>query len=624
MATGQEAPRRTIREVKVIAAEATFEKNANGCIYIRSPRRLGAYPDKLTQRLEHWAEHVPDRTFLAQRDANGQWRKLTFKQTLGKTRLLAQALLKRRLSPDRPIAILSGNTLEHALLGLAAMYIGVPYAPVAPTYSLASRDFKALKALFFTLQPGLVFVDNASKFEAALHSVTDSGMEVVALEPAQGFDVTLFGEMEAEDATGLVDSAHARVTSDTIAKFLYTSGSTGQPKGVINTQRMLCSNQEMLRTVLYFLADEPPILCDWLPWNHTFGGNHNFGIALYNGGTLYIDEGKPTAGAFDATLRNLRYIATTAYFNVPKGYEMLIPALKQDTAFCKHFFSKLNIVFYAAAGLKQSLWDELQDLAFAACGEEILMVTGLGATETAPFALSTAKEGAAAGRVGLPVPGLELKLAPVEQKLEARLRGPSITPGYWKQPHVTQAAFDEEGFYRMGDALVFADLSDPLKGFLFDGRLAEDFKMASGTWVSVGPLRTRFLTHFLDVAYDVVIAAPDRDFVAGLVFPDINACRKLADAKPATSVETVLGSTQVQTKFQNLLDSFAETSTGSSTRIDRILLLAEPPRLDVQELTDKGSVNQKQVLKNRAALVEELYQAEPSPRVISIRNGATT
>ncbi len=616
--TLNDTPRRSTRDVKILSAEAEFERAANGCLYVRSPRKLGGYPEKITQRLEHWAQRSPETIFLAQRDANQRWRTLNFRETLEKTRSLAQGLLKRGLSPDRPIAILSGNGLEHALLSLAAMYIGVPYAPVAPSYSLASRDHSALKSLCATLQPGLVFVDRATDFGPALRAINNDRMEVVSLHSSDLLKTTPFQELFAPGTTDAVDEAHSRVTADTVAKLLYTSGSTGHPKGVINTQRMLCSNQEMLRTVLYFLADEPPTLCDWLPWNHTFGGNHNFGIALYNGGSLYIDEGKPSPGAFAASLRNLREVATTAYFNVPKGYEMLIPALKEDPAFCKHFFSKLNIVFYAAAGLRQNLWDELQDLAVSACGEEILMVTGLGATESAPFALSTTKEGAAAGRVGLPVPGVELKLAPVDQKLEARLRGPNITPGYWKQPTLTQAAFDEEGFYRMGDALIFADADDPLKGFLFDGRLAEDFKLASGTWVSVGPLRIRFLTHFLPFAHDVVVTAPDRDFVGGLIFPDITACRKVA-SQPAATIDQILVSTEVTAVFQKLLSSFADLATGSSTRVERILLMAEPPRLDLGEITDKGSINQKRVLRNRADLVEELYQASPSARVISVQ-----
>jgi len=621
MRNSAETARRRTRDVKILAAEANFKRDANGYLRVRSPRRLGNYPVKITERLEYWAAKSPETIFLARRDKSNGWRTLTYRETLEKTRALAQGLLKRDLSAERPIAILSGNSLEHALLSLAAMYIGVPYAPIAPAYSIASRDHTALKSVCSTLQPGLVFVDQAGDFEPALRAIKSDGMEVVAVEARDSVKATPFEELLTESITSAVEDANSRVIADTIAKLLYTSGSTGHPKGVINTQRMLCSNQEMLRTVLYFLAEERPVLCDWLPWNHTFGGNHNFGIALYNGGTLYMDDGKPAPGSFDATIRNLREIATTAYFNVPKGYEMLIPALKEDAAFCRHFFSRLNIVFYAAAGLKQNLWDDLQDLAVSACGEEILMVTGLGATESAPFALSTTKEGAAAGRVGLPVPGVELKLVPVDEKLEARLRGPSITPGYWKQPSLTQAAFDDEGFYRMGDALLFADADDPLKGFLFDGRLAEDFKMASGTWVSVGPLRTRFLTHFLPLAQDVVITAPDRDFVGGLIFPDQAACRKIAAVDTAATVDQILASPAVRAAFQDLLNSFATLATGSSTRVDRILILTEPPRLDLQEITDKGSINQKRVLQNRADLVEKLYGAEHSPRVITVQKG---
>ncbi len=608
--------------MNILAAQATIERSPEGSIYVRNPRPLGPYPKQITERLEFWAEHSPQRTFLAQRDSGGLWRTLSFQQTLERTRAIAQSLLNRGLSAKRPIAVLSGNSLEHALLGLAAMYVGIPYAPIAPAYSLASREYGALQSIFPLLNPALVFVEKVGPFKQALQAVQKGGMEIVSLTSANEDRATPFEEFLSETATSQVDAAHSLVTPDTIAKFLYTSGSTGHPKGVINTQRMLCSNQEMLRTVLGFLADEPPVLCDWLPWNHTFGGNHNMGIALYNGGTLYIDEGKPAPGLFDATVRNLREIATTAYFNVPKGYEMLIPALKADAAFAKHFFSRLNIVFYAAAGLKQNLWDDLQDLAMAAVGEEILMVTGWGATETAPFALCTSKEGAAAGRVGLPVPGVELKLTSVEEKLEARVRGANITPGYWKQPGLTQAAFDEEGFYRMGDALLFADDHDILKGFLFDGRLAEDFKMASGTWVSVGPLRARFLTHFLPLAQDVVITAPDRDFVGGLVFPDLEACRKLSGASATADTTELLSSQAMRAAFEMLLNSFAELATGSSTRVERILLLAEPPRLDRQELTDKGSINQKQVLCNRASLVEELYQEPPSPRIVTLRKGA--
>src|SRR5580658_5705130 len=543
-------PARQRRKVNVLGAEAIFDRQADGTIYVRSPRPLGPYPDKLTERLEHWAVHAPDRIFLAQRDSAGAWRRVTYAAALGRVRAIAQALLDRRLNPERPVAILSGNSTEHAFIALASMYAGIPYAPIAPSYSLASAELTTLRYLWQRLEPSLVFAADGAAFEEPLSEVLDSCTELVTVTPPASLRSTSFHEFADASPSAAVDDAHSRVTPDTIAKVLFTSGSTGRPKGVVTTQRMLCSNQEMLRTVLAFLGDEPPVLCDWLPWNHTFGGSHNFGIVLYNGGTLYIDEGKPTPAGFAATLANLREIAPTAYFNVPKGYEMLASVLRADEAFCRHFFSRLQILFYAAAGLRQALWDELQNLAVDACGEEILMMTGLGATETAPFALVTGVEGAASGRVGLPAPGVELKLAPLDNKLEARLRGPNITPGFWRDPQLTSAAFDEEGFYKLGDALVFADPANPLKGFLFDGRLAEDFKLSTGTWVSVGPLRATFLAHFAPLVRDVVLAGADRDEVAALVFPDLDACRKLApDLAPDAAAAVLLADARVRNKF---------------------------------------------------------------------------
>ena len=582
-----------MRPGRVLAAEAHFDHRADGTLYVASPHPLGPYPDQLTERLEHWASHAPERIFLAQRDAAGAWRSVTYAEALPRVRAIAQALLNRNLGPHRPVAILSGNSIEHALMALACMYAGVLYAPVSPSYSLASSELTTLRYLWQSLAPALVFAAEGELYQRPLASILDRHTELVTVSPPNSLRATSFDELLATSIGPRVDEAHARVTPGTIAKVLFTSGSTGAPKGVITTQRMLCSNQQMLRTVMGFLAEQPPVLCDWLPWNHVFGGSHNFGIALYNGGTLYLDEGKPTASGFPASLRNLREIATTAYFNVPKGYEMLVPALRADEAFRQHFFSRVQILFYAAAGLNQRIWDELQELAVQACGDEILMMTGLGATESAPFALSTGIEGAAAGRVGLPVPGVELKIVPVDGKLEARLRGPNITPGFWRNPALTAAAFDDEGFYKLGDALVFADAADPLKGFCFDGRLSEDFKLSTGTWVSVGPLRAKLLTALAGVAYEAVIAGPDRDYVSALLF-----------ALPGASFETLAAR----------LQALAATSTGISTRVQRVLVLDAQPSMDAGELTEKGTLNQKAVLRHRAAFVEELYTG--SVRVI--------
>jgi len=606
--------KRPVRAVRVAALEAIVDRRENGVIYVRSPRPLGEYPARVTDRLELWATEAPGRIFLAQRAPDGTWQTVTYAQALVRVRRLARGLLDHGLSASRPLIILSGNSIEHGLLALAAMYVGIPYAPIAPAYSLAVKEFAALSFVWQNFGPAMVFADEGAKFAPALKAVTNNDTQIVFHRSRpEGMRSIPVEELESAEPSPAVNEANRRIGPDSVAKILYTSGSTGLPKGVITTHRMLCSNQQMLRQMMPSLADEPPVLCDWLPWNHTFGGSHNFGIALHNGGSLYIDAGKPTPDLFGETIRNLREIAPTAYFNVPKAYEMLIGHLRSEPGLRKTFFSRLNLLFFAAAGLSQHIWDALQDLAFETCGEEILVVTGLGATESSPYALSTGIEGASSGCLGLPVPGVELKLVPVEEKIEARLRGPSITPGFWRRPELTAAAFDEENYYRLGDAIKFADPQDPLKGFVFDGRLNEDFKMSSGTWVRVGPLRMRLLAHFGILLQDVVIAGPDREFTTALFFPALEMCRKLcAGLSPNAPAAEVLAHPEVRGVFQERLDSFASASTGSSTRIERAILLDTPPSIEVQEITDKGSINQKAVLGNRAALVEELYR-EPVP-----------
>jgi feruloyl-CoA synthase len=591
---------------RILPPETTILRKPGGLLYARSPHPLGPYPARITERLDHWAVAAPDRTFLARRGADGAWQRVSYAEALGRTRALAQALLNRGLSADRPLVILSGNGIEHALLALAAMYAGVPYAPIAPAYSLLAREYTTLRAIWRSLEPGLVFVDDAERYERALRSVDRASTEIVTGAPAGSLHGTPMAELDATPATAAVDDAHAKVGPDTVAKILYTSGSTGQPKGVINTQRMLCSNQEMLRTVMPLLGDPPPVLCDWLPWNHTFGGNHNFGIVLYNGGTLFIDDGKPTPEGFGTTLANLREIATTAYFNVPRGYDLLVPALRDDPGFARHFFSRLEMLFCAAAALRQQVADDLDAAAARASGRRVPLVTGLGATESAPFALSAGDSDFTGGRIGVPVPGVELKLAPAGDKLEGRLRGPNITPGYWRDAALTRAAFDEEGFYRLGDALGFVDPSDPAQGFVFEGRLSEDFKLSTGTWVRVGPLRARFLAHFGDLVHDVVIAGHDRDFVGALIFPQAAAVERL-------------GSEALRARCTERLATLAACSAGTSTTIRRAVLLDRAPAIDAHEVTDKGTVSQKAVLANRAALVERLFEQEPSGEVMDIQ-----
>ena len=586
-------------------------------VYLKSGQPLGSYPVRITDCLDRWAREAPDRIFLAERNEAGDWRRITYASTLTQVRNIAQALLSRKLSVNKPILILSGNGVDHALVALAAMYVGIPYAPIAPAYSLQAQEFNALRQVFERMQPGLVFAADGARFERALCEVLPSGTELVTTRSSPpGMASTPLESLVRTTPTADVDAARDRVGADTIAKVLFTSGSTGRPKGVINTQRMLCSNQEMIRAVLAFLGDAPPVLCDWLPWNHTAGGNHNFGLVLYNGGTLYIDEGKPSPALFSATLRNLRDVPCTAHFEVPRFYEMLMPHLRNDAVLREAFFRDLKLLFYAAAGLGQKFWDDLRELSLQACGEELLIMTGFGSTETAPFAFTTGPNGAFAGMVGFPAPGLEVKLAPVGSKLEARVRGPNITPGYWRDQALTAAAFDEEGFYCLGDAMRFVDPNDPSRGLVFDGRLAEDFKLSTGTWVSVGPLRARILAAAAGLVQDVVITGHDREFAGALVFPNLAVCRDVAGLPADAPVADVLAHPAVIHGFQDAFARLARESTGSSTFVARAIVLEHAPSLDAREITDKGSINQKIVLQHRAALVDELYTSAPSARVL--------
>ena len=560
---------RRTRSIRLAPAAVLAERRA-GALYLRSPHALPAYPRTMTERLDEWAKRAPERLFLAQRAPDGSWRRLTYGEARKRARRVAAALLERRLSAERPLAVLSGNDIEHALLELAAMYSGVPYAPVSPAYSLVSTDFAQLRRVMELITPGLVYASNPAQFKRAIDAAC-RGIEVIDSLPER--------EADAE-----VEAAHARVGPDAIAKFLFTSGSTGMPKAVINTQRMWCANQEMVRQTLSFLQDEPPLMVDWAPWHHTAGGNKDFGMVLYNGGTMYIDEGKPLPGAIEATVRNLREVAPNWYFTVPKGYEMLLPYLKADPALRQNFFSRLKALWFAGAGVSQHVFDEYKQLAYETCGEQILFLTGLGSTETAPYTVARTWNSGDATNMGLPPPGVDMKLVPADGRYEMRLKGPHITPGYWRQPELTRAAFDEEGYYRLGDAFVLADESNPNAGLLFRGRISEDFKLSTGTWVNVGPLRAKFIEHFAPLVRDVVITGHHRNELGALIFPAGNASRE---------------------EFMVRLKTMP--STGSSNRIARALLLEEPPSLDAGEMTDKGSINQRAVLARRSQWVEELY-----------------
>src|SRR5215471_15299886 len=605
-----------VRAVRLGPRDVVSERGPDGTMRLTSPHALAPYPAKLTERLQYWAAAAPARTFLAQRAASG-WRKMSYGETLDQVRRIGAALLRRDLSPERPIAILSGNDIEHALIGLAAMYVGIPYAPLSPAYALMSTDFDRLRSIIDLITPGLVFAADGDGYARAIKAAVRPQVEiVVARNPVPGRPTTLFETLLAPVPTGAAEAAHAAVTPDTIAKFLFTSGSTGTPKAVINTQRMWCSNQAMILAQLAFFADEPPVILDWSPWHHTAGGNHNFGFVLYNGGTLYIDEGKPAPGAIETTVKNLREVATNWYFTVPKGYEALLPFLRTDAALRETFFSRLTVLWFAGAALSQSVFDEMQELARATCGERIMFLTGLGSTESAPMAIARMWQSTDSTNMGVPAPGVDLKLVPSAGKLEARLRGPNIMPGYWRQRDLTAQAFDEEGFYKLGDALKFEDPGDARAGLLFDGRVAEDFKLTTGTWVNVGLLRARLLAQLEPYARDVVIAGADRDEIGALIFPNLEACRKLA-----AGAADVTSDARVRDELRVRLTAFARTNTGSSNRVCRAILVGEPPSLDAGEMTDKGSINQRALLERRADLVAELYAAEPSPRVLVIDEG---
>jgi len=601
---------------------AKLEHRPDGTLLVKPDEQLGAYPKVLTDRVAHWVREFPDRVCIAKRDASGEWRRLTYAEIWQSIRSVGEALLGFGLSAGRPVMILSENDLEQFILTLAGQHVGIPVAPISPPYSLVSKDLSRLRHIANLLTPGLIFAADGNRYERALAAIaTEATPIVVTHSPPRGKRAILFSDLLNSAPTSSVDAAHERINPDDVAKFLFTSGSTAMPKGVINTHRMICSNLQMINQVFGFLEEEPPVLVDWLPWNHTFGGNHNTGISLYNGGTFYIDDGRPGLDSFRETLRNLREISTTVFFNVPKAYEGLLPALRSDRELRETFFRRLKLLFYAAAGLSQPMWDAYRTLAQEACGERIIMVTGLGATETAPMAIQTSWETDHAGVIGIPVPGVELKLVPRDEKLEARVRGPNITPGYWRQPELTEKVFDDEGFYSFGDAVRFIDPHDVNKGFLFDGRFSEDFKLASGTWVSVGPLRARILSHFAPFVRDVVVAGHDRDEVGLLIFADLRSCCELFDGEQSNlRAAEILEHDLVRSRFKELIKSFAEQSTGSSTRIARAVLVEEPPSLDAGEVTDKGSLNQRAVLERRAALVEELYSSmEASPRILRLR-----
>lgn len=602
------APRYRHVSIGCTAIEVTEQQ---GVLHMRSLEPLAEMPKRLLDRLVHWAQVRPEQTFIAARQDGGDWRRVSYAEMLDSVRAIAQSLLSYGLSADKPLALLSGNDIEHLQVAFGAMYAGIPYCPVSPAYSLLSQDFSKLRHVCDLLQPGLVFVSDASAYQRAIDAVLPADTPLITVRgQVAGRSQASFASLLEQTGGAEAEAAFAATGPDSIAKFLFTSGSTKLPKAVITTQRMLCANQQMLLQTFPVFGEEPPVLVDWLPWNHTFGGSHNLGIVLYNGGSFYLDDGKPTAQGFAQTLRNLKEVSPTAYLTVPKGWEELVSALEQDAELRECFFKRISLFFFAAAGLSQSVWDRLDRVAEQHCGERIRMMAGLGMTEAAPSCTFTTGPLSMAGYIGLPAPGCEVRLVPKDGKLEGRFRGPHIMPGYWRSPQQTAEVFDEQGFYCSGDALKLADPRDPQLGLMFDGRIAEDFKLSSGVFVSVGPLRNRAVLEGSPYVQDLVVTAPDRECLGGLVFPRLYECRRLAGLAASASDAEVLASAPVREWFAGWLQRLNREASGNASRLEWIALLDEAASIDRGEITDKGSINQRAVLQWRAAKVEAMYRGD--------------
>ena len=615
-----------IRDPAKLFAPATVlvEHRSDGSRVLRSPMPLRAVPDKLGQSLERWAAEAPERTFMAERGANGEWVRLSYAETLARVRAVGTWLLGQNLSVNRPVVVLSDNSVEHAVLMLAAMHVGVPVSAISQAYSLVSKDFAKLKSNIEHITPGVIFVENHARFAPALAAIAPlhDGVVVAGSAGGPGEGAVPFSTLLERTDAAAVDAAYAAVNGDTIAKFLFTSGSVGAPKAVINTQHMICSNQQAKAQIWPFLEQNPPVVVDWLPWSHTFGSNHNFNMVLRNGGTMYLDTGKPAPGAFETSLKNLRDISPTIYLNVPRGFDMLVSALHEDVSLREAFFKNLQVIFYAAAALPQHVYDEINRLSMETLGVHVPLVSGWGSTETAPLCTDSHFAPERSGVIGIPIPGTELKLVPSADKMEVRVRGHNVMPGYWKLPELSKAAFDEEGFYQIGDAVEFVDSARPQKGLLFDGRVGEDFKLVTGTWVHVGSLRMKGLDALVPMAQDIVVTGHNGDEIGFLIFPNVPELRKLSANLPADApVEVLLRQPSVRAMVARGLATLKKSGGGSAGYAARAMVLVEPPSIDAGEITDKGYINQRLVLTRRADLVMRLHSEQPDEDVILLPAG---
>lgn len=579
-----------------------------GGFVLRSPEPLQPHARCVGEWLEHWAAATPDALALAERGADGGWQRLSYAQVRQAVGAIGQSLLDMALPDGAPVVVLSDNGLDHALLMLAAMHVGRPVCTVSSAYCRLTKDYSKIAGILRTLGPALVYASNAEVYGPAL-TAADVGVPAVFSAGADAHPGALsFDRLLRTSETAAVREAFEAITPDTHAKYLLTSGSTGQPKVVINTHRMLCANQQMIAQAWRFLEREKPVVLDWLPWSHTFGGNHNLHLVLRNGGSLYIDEGRPAPGLIEQSVRNLREVKPTLYFNVPRGFDMVLPYLEADEGLARDLFERLRMVFYAGAALPQATWERLETVAARVSAEPVWFTTSWGSTETAPAVTTAHWKLDRAGVIGLPLPGTELKFVPNGEKLEMRVRGAPVFPGYRNAPDLTAQAFDEEGYYRIGDAGHLLDPQQPERGVVFNGRVAEDFKLTTGTWVSVGALRVKLVSALAPYAQDAVITGHDRDEVGALIFPSA-AAREVAPEQLAARVCDALATLRAQ-------------GGGSSQTPMRVMWLAEPPHTDAGEITDKGYVNQRAVLQRRAAEEQALYATPTDPRVIlaSLKN----
>jgi feruloyl-CoA synthase len=603
------------RPVRLADPTVTVETRADGSILLRSADPLGTFETQIGDLLRRQADLRPDTVFLAEREGGDGWRTLTYGAARQQADAISQALLGRGLSAEHPVMILSGNGIDHALLVLGAMQVGIPAAPVSPAYSrlagTSGADFGKVEAIRDLVRPGLVFAGDAAAFVGVLGGV-DFGDAAIVTGDA-------FADLLATAPGPAVERAYAAVTPDHAAKYLFTSGSTGVPKGVVNTQRMLCANQQMNVQQYPFVADTPPVIVDWLPWNHTFGGNFVFNLVLKSGGTLYIDDGNPRPDLVARTVRNLAEISPTIYFSVPAGYAALLAPMARDAALRRRFFDRLALLFHAGAALPRETWQAWQALAVEETGSRIVMATGYGSTESAPAIVGTHWPLERAGTIGIPSPGATVKLVPVDDgtpnKYEIRGGGPGITPGYLGRPDLGDDAFDAEGFFRFGDAVALADPADPAAGLIFAGRLTEEFKLATGTWVAAGALRPEIVGMVLR---DAVICGHDRAFVAILAWPDAEGCRRIAGAAPETPVAALLAHPAVRNHIARALAAHNAANPGSSRQVRRLLLHEAPPDPAAHEITDKGYINQRMTLQNRAGEVSRLFAATPDADVIVV------